>query len=542
MRVSATSHRRRGPQLRGAAAQALALTVVVVGLALGGGPATPAVVPVGAVGAVGVVGAVEGAGPAVSAVPVATEFAVVSTGNVVTLQDGARVVLEGVAPAFVAQLVDQFGAAYRLLPSDLKVAVVTFSDLGLSPSGSVVGTRIVRTAPVSDSGRVIAPTSAVTARTPGHWLSVEFAYGAVRQTVPPVMWPNPGSPRQVVLLTPAATATGVRVADPSASVNPGQDDGPTPAFGERDGQVTGTVTDAGGLPMPYRRVLLRLSPPDRCWFSAAPDGHDLAAQSAVVTDAAGRFGGRYLVCLRTGAVTVTAGILVAGSGPHATSQLQTVVAGSPSRIELSPATVRSGAHLRHADLGVVTNGMGEPVAGVAVALSLDDGSFGTLGSTTVTSDAAGRLLVDLDATLFRAGPVGLTATIAGQTQDLPLGPDWNSAFLGPQAPLPLPGTYRARATITLTPVPAVVRLATKPLGGERVRLLIAVAPKVIGPLTLYSKVGGRWQAAHRWTSNRDGTAWITVRVRPGASRPFRVDFSTPTTLTGTASIWVSVTG
>jgi hypothetical protein len=186
--------------------------------------------------------------------------------------------------------------------------------------------------------------------------------------------------------------------------------------------------------------------------------------------------------------------------------------------------------------------MGEPVAGVPVELSLDDGSFGALGSTTVTSDAAGRLLVDLDATLFRAGPVGLTATIAGQTQDLPLGPDWSSAFLGAQAPLPLPGTYRARATITLTPVPAVVRLATKRLGGERVRLLITVAPKAIGPLTLYSKVGGRWQVAHRWTSNRDGTAWITVRVRPGASRPFRVDFSTPGTLTGTASIWVSVTG
>ena len=478
----------------------------------------------------------------VATTPVATAMTVASTGNVLTLQDGARVVLENQAPAFVAQLVDQSGAPYLLSPSDLKVALVTFTDLGLSASGPATGTPIVRTAPVSGAGRIIAPTSAATVRTPGHWLKVEFSYRTLRLVVDPVMWSNGATPRQVRLDTPVAGATGLLVADPGGAVNPGQATGAGVAFGDPDGQVTGAAIDSAGLPMPYRRVLLRLSPPGWCWFSVSPDGHGLAAQTDVVTDSGGGFGGRYLICLRSGGGTVVATTVVSGPGPRSTAQLQTVAAAAPSRVVSGSATVRSGARLRSADLGSVTNGAGEPVAGVQVDLSLDDASLGMLGSSTVTTDADGRVLVDFAATRYRAGTAAVTATIAGQTHDLSLGPDWTAGFVGPQAPLPLPGRYRARSAVTVTPVPAVVRLTTRPLGGGRVRLLIAGTPGVRGPLTLYSRIGGSWRAAHRWTSDRDGTASITVRVQPGASRPFRVDFAPSGTLTGTASRWVSVTG
>lgn len=280
---------------------------------------------------------------------------------------------------------DQFGAAIQ--PAGSPQVTVEI------PTGTVAGT-----VPVTASAFAYTYTPATTPSI-GDVVPFRFVYGAASISGV-ITWI---SNTRLTVTAPAQNATGVVLAS-SGTVAPDQT---ASTFGNGNAQVTGTVTNAAGVPQVGAAVTITGS--EGVYFALAANGSGgLTTTRTVNTAVGGTFGGVYAIFTKTGAATITVSV-----GDASETRSLTVAAATDAyAVTIENVTGRQGSTA--VVTGTVKDAFGNPVTATTVNLTMGSSTLGALTTASATTNAEGVFTTTMTLAGDQTGTATLTATINGQ--------------------------------------------------------------------------------------------------------------------------------
>ncbi|GAA3607843.1 hypothetical protein GCM10022223_24810 [Kineosporia mesophila] len=300
---------------------------------------------------------------------------------------------------------DQFGGAFSPSSGDPQQVTVQIPDgtqVGFAPLGSAGTFSYTYTPPTS-------PAPAV-----GDTTTFDFVYG----TVPDVdseggtiRWASAAAASKITLTAPLDGAKDVVIQDNTTPV-PAQ----VAAFGNTTGAIAGTVYGADNAVLAYKSVKLGGGNGVLFSTSATPDAdHPLVATIDAVTDASGVLGGVYVYFTKAGdhEITATSGTITAKSTVSVAAQAAT----QGYNVTVDDINGTPGSTL--IVTGKVTDLFGNAVPGAVVSLSTGTSTVGALGSSTLTTNAAGVFSTTFVTGSNSSGKVDLTAEIINNPAGTP---------------------------------------------------------------------------------------------------------------------------
>ncbi|MFI7585911.1 beta strand repeat-containing protein [Spongisporangium articulatum] len=246
-----------------------------------------------------------------------------------------------------------------------------------------------------------------------------------------INWASSTAAASITAATPNAGATKVNLSDDDTVV-PGQSNATTGAtggadtddFGDADGQITGTVYDAGNTPLAYKSVTITGSTGVYFTDAATPSAtHQLATSWTAVTNGSGALSGVYAFFTKSGTATIT---LTSGSATKTVS-VTTDDASDPYKIVAIDAKGKPGTTI--AVTGNVKDMFGNAVVNQTVDLTLSDNSVGVLADAHPETDSNGVWSTTISPATNQEGDVTVTAVINGQTQNATPAALWATAGL-----------------------------------------------------------------------------------------------------------------
>ncbi len=292
------------------------------------------------------------------------------------------------------KLIDQYGKDFQPPSSDSQQVAV---------SGAATGNVVPTAGAFSYTFTPTTPPTAGTTQT------LTFTYGAKTANAV-INWASSAAAATVTLSAPADKATGLALQNVS---------GPGSGIA-----VTGTVLDSTNAGLAYKGV--KLSGDDGVWFATAstPDAdHPLSATLDTVASNSGALQGAYVFFTKSGdhKVTATAGTATATSNVTANAP----VATAGWNVTVNDVNGAPGSTLILT--GKVTDVFGNPVSGAVVSLNADPSTVGALGSTTVTTNAAGVFSTTFVTGTNSSGDVKVTAEITNNGGTLTPAAAWKTA-------------------------------------------------------------------------------------------------------------------
>jgi hypothetical protein len=390
-----------------------------------------------------------------------------------------------------ASLYDQFGTAVAPLTSKSQQASLTINGATSTNTTVVV------------SGKVFSYTYTPTTA-PASATSMSFTWHYADVAAPgqdasdSIRWTTTSDAGTVTLNSPIDAAPGVNLSTAS-TINPGQD----ASFGDTAGQVTGTVLDAGGAALSYKRVTLSGS--DGVYFSSSSTGSSLAKTIDRVTDSSGQFAGAYAFFTKAGSATVTA--KAGGKSDTQTVTVDDAATSDAYIISNDDAIGLSGSKIHLT--GHVEDMFGNPVKNKTVTVTVSDSDLGDVVSPgTDDTDANGVFSVDFDSATAAKGDSDVIATFnAG------VAPTHSSAWENVASLTKLP-VGQAKDTAKLTVSPIVLTAPKTHVGQGFVQLKGKAAPNMA--ITIKGRTQGSVQGLVELdtvTTDKDGNfqvlEWMT---------------------------------
>ncbi|GLY26976.1 hypothetical protein [Kineosporia sp. NBRC 101731] len=449
----------------------------------------------------------------------ATEIATTSTAAELTPTVGATsVTLKGA-------IKDQFGAPFVPSQSDPQQVTVQI------PDGTTAGF-----APVSATGTfsyvytVPAPAPVV-----GDTKTFDFEYGSVLDGASPggtIRFASASAASKVTLTTPVTGAMSVDILG-NVAPSPVQDATGTPQFGNLTGAVTGTVFDASNAALAYKAVTLTGG--NGVWFSttATPSATDKLVESLdVVTDASGAISGAYVYFSKSGEHTVTATSGTATATSTVTVDKPAAAAGWTVSVDDIAGAPGSTLIVT----GKVMDIFGNAVQGAQVDLSTGTSTVGSLGDSTLTTNAAGIFSTTFLTGSNSSGDVELTAEISNNPGTLTANATLvASGFTAPAAKDTATGEIKiAVAKLTLSATARVTASAT----GGTAKLSGTYLPN--SSVDIYSKESGErsYSLLDSVTTDAEGEWGLSTKVNKSTYFLAKSNgLSSPSDLT---EVWSSV--